>query len=115
MIELNNCIQDIRNLSRACVESQYEDAKELCNQILMINSIQFDLILLGDVIESSIIPIMERWVQSLGEISQQVDKEYFLESTACGFLTVKNLRTNKYLHSNNNPMEEARKIRSNCM
>ena len=110
LMELNNCIRDIQNLCRACVESHYEEATELCNQVLTINDIQSDLILLGDVIENTIIPIMERWIQSLGTISQQINDEYILNSTACGFLTIKNLRINKYLHSNNNPLEEARKM-----
>lgn len=110
VIEMDNIIGEVYSLCRKCVELQYENFVLLWNQIQELNQINDDLIYMGDLIENSILPLMENWIQTLASISVKLDDEYIVESTACGFLTIKNLKTNQYLHSNNNPMEEARKM-----
>lgn len=110
VMELDQVIDDVYSLCKKCVELQYENAVFLWNQVKQLNEINEDLVYMGDFIESGILPLMENWIQTLAGISLQIDDEFMLESTACGFLTMKNIRTNLYLHSNNNPMEEARKL-----
>lgn len=114
IMTLNSILPDICALCEKCIELQYDDGIVLWKQVQDLTKIQNDLILLGDIIENAILPMMEKWIQSLADICQQADEEYWLESTACGFLTIKNTRTNMYLHSNNNPMEEARKLVESC-
>lgn len=110
VMELNDLIEEICSLCKKSVELQYKNVMLLWQGVQELNRIQEDLIYMGDIIENTILPLMEEWIQSLASVSLQVDDEFLIESTACGFLTVKNIRTNLYLHSNNNPMEEARKI-----
>ncbi len=92
-----------------CLNSGYAEGKELWDLVCHVYKQESDQIVRADMIENAVIPILESWVQSLGNVAQTVENEFFLESTACGFLTLKSLRTGRYLHSNNNPMEEARK------
>lgn len=99
----------IRDTCGACASSGYSEAANLWELVCHIYEREKDSIVQADIMENAIIPILEKWVQSLGTIEQQLDEEYQLESTACGFLTMKNLRTNTYFHSNNNPMGEAKK------
>lgn len=110
VMEMDCIIDKIYSICKKCVELQYDKAVLLWNQVKQLNQIDEDLVYMGDFIESAILPLMEEWVQTLADISLQMDDEFMVESTACGFLTLKNLRTNLYLHSNNNPMEEARKL-----
>lgn len=108
--KLRNCIKEVQKLCEACMKSQYEEADILKRNLLDIPNIQRDIVLLGDVLEQVAIPIMERWMQSFVCINQQLDEQYAIEATASGFLTLKNLKDNRYLHSNNDPMDEARRI-----
>lgn len=108
ILQLNATISGICSLCEQCVESQYIDGMSLWKQVQQLNEIQGDLILVGDVIENGILPIMESWIQTIAHISQIDEDEYLFESTSSGFLTLKNIETNMYIHSNNNPMEEAR-------
>lgn len=101
--------KQIRYACADCAESGYQEARNLWELVCHVYQDEKDNIVRGDMIENAIVPILEKWVQSLGNITQQVDEEWQLESTACGFLTLKNLHKDRYLHSNNNPMEEARK------
>lgn len=110
VMTLNEVIPNVCALCRDCVETAYEEGQSLWKQVQLLKEVEGDLILLGDLIETGILPIMERWVQSLAGISVEAEEEHLIESAACGFLTLKNQRTNMYLHSRNNPMEEARKL-----
>lgn len=100
--------QALRNACGDCVASEYPEGLNLW-QCVQDAYQQADVRVQADLIESTVLPMLEEWIQSLGCIEQQVDQDYQLESTASGFLTVKSLRTGKYLHSNNDPMDEARR------
>ncbi|MCR5595214.1 MAG: DUF115 domain-containing protein [Lachnospiraceae bacterium] len=64
-----------------------------------------DMILLADMLESVCIPALEK--ANIGE--ESIDRgRYTVESTLSGYYTVKDGLTNIYLHSNNDPMEEAK-------
>lgn len=101
--------EKMKNTCADCVNSGYSEGKELWNLVCHVYKQESDLIVRADMIENAVIPILESWVQSLGNVAQTVENDFFLESTACGFLTLKSIQTGKYFHSNNNPMEEARK------
>lgn len=101
--------EKVRRTCVDCLHDNYPGAEELLALVKRVYNGEKDHIVRADLMEKAIIPMLEQWVQSRGSIVQPVDEEWQLESTACGFLTLKNLRTDTYLHSNNNPMEEARK------
>ena len=105
----DSLLMEMHKLCEKCIETEYVEAEELLFQVDSLNNME-DEILLGDILENIIVPMMERWMQSISQICQQIDEKYVLESTASGFLTIKNVEKNKYLHSNNNPMEEAGKL-----
>lgn len=65
-----------------------------------------DLILFADLLEGDFLPAVSGILS--GSISPVTESDYSIEPTTSGFLTVKCLRTGKYLHSNNDPMSEAR-------
>lgn len=104
---LRTIIGDVQKFCEKCLEDHYMEAAELRDQLLQIPQIQADLVLLGDMLEGVAIPIMERWLQSLGQICQDLDEDYRVESTACGWMTLFHKGTGYYLHSNNDPMAEA--------
>ena len=106
---LKNNLTNMEKMLDACITDGYEEAETL-NTCLMDMADLKDIILLGDMLENIAIPIMERWMQTWVGINEQVDERYAIESTASGFLTLKDTVANRYLHSNNDPMEEARKI-----
>lgn len=105
---LRKIIGDVQMFCEKCLEDHYAEAGELRDQLLQIPKIQGDLVLLGDMLEGVAIPIMERWLQSLGQICQDLDVDYRIESTAGGWLTLFHKGAGYYLHSNNDPMNEAR-------
>ncbi|MBR1930095.1 MAG: motility associated factor glycosyltransferase family protein [Lachnospiraceae bacterium] len=107
---LRDIIGDVQKLCEACLKDGYGEAESLKSQLLQIPHIQRDTILLADMLESTAIPIMERWMQSWAMIEQELDEAYVIESTESGFLTLKHTREERYLHSNRDPMDEAIQI-----
>ncbi len=105
-------IPEIERFLKACVEDQYNEYPVLCEKLYSIKEIE-DMIFVADMLEEDIIPIMERWIQSWVAIEEQMDDRYIIESTATGFLTIKDIHSDRYLHSNNDPMNEARKAVEN--
>ena len=70
-----------------------------------------DLILVGDIIEYKLLPLLEKSIQRFGTIQTENEEGDFLfQSTKSGFLTIKDLQNNTYIHSTVDPMWEARKI-----
>ncbi len=110
---LNEIIERLCAACRSCVESGYEEGPALWQQVKGLTVIQGDLVLLGDILENEVIPMLERWIRSFGHISVEADEDNLLESSENGFLTLKKVRAGLYLHSKNDPMEEARKFVEN--
>lgn len=108
--KLNLLLPKVCEICKICVESGYAKGMLMWEQAQKLTAIQEDLILVGDHIEGAILPLVEEWLQKVAEISTEADEEFIIESCANGFLTIKNVRTNMYLHSKNDPMEEARKL-----
>ncbi len=107
---LREIIGDMQIFCEKCLEDQYSQAGELRDHLLQIPKMQADRVLLADMLEGAAIPIMERWIQSLGQIEMDLDEDVKIESTASGFLTLYHKKTGFYLHSNNDPMDEAAQL-----
>ena len=85
--------------------------EELANHIVHIKQISNDLILMGDIIENKVIPLLENSMRYYGTIQTENEEGDFLFETAVsGFLTLKDLHQNLYVHSTVCPMWEAKKI-----
>lgn len=70
-----------------------------------------DLILMGDILDSKVLPLLEKSMRQWGEIrTEDEEKDFGFETTASGFLTMKDIKRNLYVHSTNDPMWEAKKL-----
>ncbi len=107
VMRADGLFQEMCALCKKAIETGFGRANLLWKNIMRFKESD-DLILMGDILENDILPLMEAWMQSLGRISQEVDEDYLLESSDSGFLTMKSLRNNLYIHSKNNPMDAAR-------
>lgn len=78
--------------------------RQILNQMMQALE-KTDMLLLADLLEEAFLPLVKGMV-----IPKEPDirGNYCLESTSSGYLTVRHLPTNLYLHGNCNPMEEAR-------
>ncbi len=105
----NELIPDMKNFLIACVDDNYAHA-ELLNEYLGSIKDIMDMTVVADLLESEVIPIMEGWIQSWVSVDEDVDNRYRIESTATGFLTMKDRMEDIYFHSNNDPMYEAKRV-----
>ncbi len=70
-----------------------------------------DFIQFGDTLENRVLPLLEWYMAQQGSIRTENDEgDYLFESTASGFLTVRNLKDGRYFHSTIDPMWEARRL-----
>lgn len=107
LVQLKKLLNDIQIIMNKCIDEKYCEAVELKWNLENMAYIK-DITLLGDMLENIAIPIIERWLQSRVCVEKEVDDRYRIESTSSGFLTIKDTKANRYIHSNNDPMEEAR-------
>lgn len=86
--------------------------RELWGAVQNLIKVDDDLILRGDIIENKVLPLLEEKIRQGGEniYVENEEGDYAFESSASGFLTLKDLKKNKYIHSSVNPMWEARKL-----
>ena len=110
VMKLNMLLPKIGDICNDCLKTDATYAKQIWGQVEAMKAVEKDLILLGDIIESGLLPLLKTWVQGLAQIEQEDGKRYRIESTECGFLTIWDSEIKRYLHSNNNPLEEARKV-----
>ncbi len=108
LILLENMLPDLEKLIMECLNDGYEEAGALEDNLFSINDMQ-DIIFLGDMLENIVIPIIERWIRTWVSVYERMDERYIIESTSSGFLTINDTVSGKYLHSNNDPMDEARR------
>lgn len=100
---------------------QIQQSNELCVQLKDILSALMealecdDEILMADLLEDGLLPMLKGLLEEYGFLSQPGQRgEYQWEQTAVGIPTVKHIPSNLYLHSNNNPLEEARILVEKC-
>lgn len=99
----NNSISDLTAVQKYLLEIGSATGEELFGAIeyLRENGLQ-DVILFGDVLESEILPCLEKCACELGGQTEISEDGYNIEATCSGYLTLK--KEEVYLHSNNNPM-----------
>ena len=86
-------------------DGKFEDLLLLMYEALEKN----DFILLADLLEEGFVPLLKDTVCDDTKEERKVNSEkYMLEATSTGYKTIKHIATGLYLHSNVNPMEEAR-------
>lgn len=102
-------------LCEICKEYLQEDKEKgiaLWQSIQSLVKIDNDLVRRGDVIEEKILPLLKEKIRrGGGDISVENEEgDYLFESSDSGFLTLVDLKRNKYIHSACDPMWEAAKL-----
>ena len=99
--------ENLQKTADACVADGCCDGQTM--QMFMHEMFQTeDIIQLGDMLECKLIPVLEDFIQRKNALEMQVDGHNRLEATASGFFTIQNTDVHIYLHSNTDPMDEAR-------
>lgn len=102
--------EELETVSRKYVETYPRDGMEFRNDLRKLQEYNENYLGLADFIERNILPEYERYLRGLNKIYVDDEQGYCLESSLCGFLTVKNTKSGQYFHSQNDPMWEARQI-----
>lgn len=109
VMELNKILPKFSKIYDSYVKINSEDAENLKNSIYTLSETR-DVLLMGDIIEGNILPILGRYVQYRGKIDVEGDNNLKFESSYCGFLTMKDTKEDRYFHSVMDPMWEARQL-----
>ncbi len=113
VVELGNkLLPRLGEVCKAYIKQDMEKGTELWNAVQQLIDVDDDLILRGDIMESRILPLLEEKVRRHGGgiYVENDEQDYCFESSLSGFLTLKELKRNKYIHSGVDPMWEARKL-----
>lgn len=113
MVEICNVIfQPLCEICKAYLLQDKEKGMALWNAVQMLVKIDNDLVRRGDVIEEQILPLLKEKRKSCGGDIRVENEEgdYLFESSASGFLTLKDVKCDKYIHSAADPMWEAFKL-----
>lgn len=111
VITCNEIIQDICDICKRYTAQEQIKGMKLWNVIQTFTKTEGDLILLGDIVEQQVLPLLQESMKQWGEIiTENEEGDYRFETTASGFLTIKSLERNHYYHSTVDPMWEARKM-----
>lgn len=107
----NNLLAALCDVCKQYLEHDKNKGLALWEAVQALTRIEGDLVLYGDTIENGILPLLrEKMALEAGNIYLENEEGDFLfESSASGFLTIKDLRGNRYVHSTVDPMWEARK------
>lgn len=104
-------LSKLRNVCKRYVQYNVAKGKELWNLILEICEDGNDLSVVGDILEHKILPLLEDSMRQWGDICTENDEgDYRFETSVSGFLTLKDLQRNFYVHSTVDPMWEARRL-----
>ena len=107
-IILKKIYDDLKNLCEAYVADLPEKSQPFLKNIqAMLNT--KDPIFMADIIESDILPDISSWISNIAAIDVDINDQYQIKSSKSGFLTIYDKINDKYLHSINNPMTEARR------
>lgn len=107
----NELLPKLGELCKKYLEIDKNKGTQLWHAVQSMTRIDGDLILLADIIEREVIPKLENLIKNWGTIELDNEEEDFrFQSTVSGFLTIKDLKNNKFYHSCVDPMFEARKL-----
>ncbi|MCM1326566.1 MAG: DUF115 domain-containing protein [Bacteroidales bacterium] len=93
--------------------AQYDvvKAKEMWRLLKEVSSLGHNPILIGDILECKILPLLEDSMRQWGDICTENDEgDYRFETSISGFLTLKDERQDFYFHSTVDPMWEAKQL-----
>lgn len=111
MLGCNALLPELCSLCQRYVDIDNARAQRLWRAIQGFTKEKEDLVLMGDIIEHEILPLLEQKMRQWGDIETENEEgDYRFESTVSGFLTVKDIQENVYFHSKVDPMWEARKL-----
>lgn len=103
-------VDELAAVGRKYAETYPLDGIEFWNTLEKLREYNGNHLGLADFIEGSILPEYERYLDRLNKVCVDDGQGYCLESSSCGFLTLKNTENGQYFHSRNDPMWEARQI-----
>ncbi|MCM1185069.1 MAG: DUF115 domain-containing protein [Lachnoclostridium sp.] len=109
-MRFNKLLQEIQKDSEIIARMNEDSVKTLFQQMMQALE-QADMLLLADLLEETLLPLIKGMIVPK---EPDIREDYCLESTSSGYLTVRHLPTNLYLHGNCNPMEEARVLVEHC-
>lgn len=111
---VNTCNKLLPELGEICkkyVVIDKNNGLQLLQGIQRMTQIDEDLVLLEEIIERVVIPRLENLIKNYGAIElDNEEADYRFQTTESGFLTIKDLKHNKYYHSIIDPMFEAKKL-----
>lgn len=113
VVELGNkMLPRLGKVCKAYIQQDMVKGTELWNAVQQLIHVDDDLILRGDIMEGRILPLLEEKVKRYGGpiYVENDEQDYCFESSESGFLTLKELKRNKYIHSGVDPMWEAKKL-----
>lgn len=105
----NALISKLCSTCQKYTEQNSIKGRQLWSVVQQLTNVGEDLIFMGDVIER-IIPLLEEKMRLWGDIETENEEgDFRFETSQSGFLTMKDLKNNRYFHSKIDPMWEARK------
>ena len=104
----NTVMPEVGKICQRYVKQDKEKGMQLWEAVQSVTKVKGDMLLIGDIIEHQVIPLLEESMKQWGNIQTEDEEGIFrFESTVSGFLTLKNMRRNIYYHSTVDPMWEA--------
>lgn len=113
MIAICNAVfQPLCEICKGYLLQDREKGMALWDAVQMLVTIDNDLVRRGDCIEEQILPLLKEKRKCCGGdiCVENEEGDYLFESSASGFLTLKDLQCDKYIHSAADPMWEAAKL-----
>lgn len=105
----NQLTPSLTEICKKYLQWNAEQGQNLWNHLQQIICKDKDLQLFCDAIEHDLLPLLEDYMKQWGEIYVE-DDLFTFETTLSGFLTMKDVNRNMYLHSTLDPMWEARML-----
>ena len=91
-----------------CLQEGYERSEELSAAVLAMSKLTGNLTALSDHVARNVLPVLKDFVSSCADIDMDTEDGYRLLSSYAGYLTIEILETGRCIHSQYDPMEEAR-------
>lgn len=105
--ELKAMLVDLEGVAKGYIDVNEKEGKEFWKLLKQLTDCVDDQIKLADLLEISIMPRLEKYLQKNACIYVDDEEGFCLESSRHGFLTMRDTDSNRYLHSAWDPMWEA--------